>query len=99
MLRKKIITYDCCSKLFSFSTKGSSIFNYNEQIQEIGAFHNDRSKSFCKINFDVVILDLKMKGAKKFKLVTPRHTTTVKRPESNVLISVFKRLDFVLDNL
>ena len=41
---------------------------------------NGCSKSFCKTNFDVVILDLKMKGAKKFKLVTLRHETTVKRP-------------------
>ena len=42
--------------------------------------YNGCSKSFCKTNFDVVILDLKMKGAKKFKLVTLRHETTVKRP-------------------
>lgn len=74
---------------FLFFIKESSIFNYNEQIQEIGAFPNGYSKSFCKINFDVVILDLKIKGAKKFKLVTPRRTTPVKCPESNnVLISV-----------
>ena len=67
--REKKLSHKIKSKLFSFFIKESSIFHYNEQIQEIGAFHNGY-KSFCKINFDVVILDLKIKGAKKFKLVT-----------------------------
>ena len=31
-----------------FPQEGSSLFNYDEQIPEIGAFHNGCS-SFCKI--------------------------------------------------